>query len=339
MRISLAVTSIIIMMSGIMSSPALSHSCEINRPVVFASLDWDSNMFHTAVAGYIIEHGYGCKIDQIPGSTIPLLNGMIRGGIDITMEIWANSVAEMWENALKSGKIIKVGINFSDAEQGWYIPKYLVEGDDAPARGLKSVSDLPKFKHVFADPENPRKGRFYNCIAGWTCELINSRKLIGYGLHKDFTNFRPGTGAALAAVVESNIKRKRPILFAYWTPSTLIGKIRDQIIKLQEPAYDKKIWDEMNQRENPSQATADPVISVPIGVNAAFAKQAPSLIEFLKKYRTNSDLTSRALAYMSRTDSTARDTAINFLQENETIWTQWVPEGVASNVKSALARD
>src|SRR3546814_4923485 len=38
------------------------------------------------------------------------------------------------------------------------------------------------------------KGRFYNCPAGWTCELDNSEMLKSYGLEKTYTNFRPGTG-------------------------------------------------------------------------------------------------------------------------------------------------
>ncbi|MGV8790420.1 glycine betaine ABC transporter substrate-binding protein, partial [Pseudomonas aeruginosa] len=47
---------------------------------------------------------------------------------------------------------------------------------------------------VFRDPEEPGKGRFYHCPAGWTCELENSEMLKRYGLEETFTNFRPGTG-------------------------------------------------------------------------------------------------------------------------------------------------
>ena len=48
------------------SSPAKINDpqveCELQRPVSMAGLDWESNAFHTAIAGYIVEHGYGCKV-------------------------------------------------------------------------------------------------------------------------------------------------------------------------------------------------------------------------------------------------------------------------------------
>ncbi len=68
------------------SAPGSSQAagCEIDKPIVFAGLDWDSNSFHVAVAQFIMKNGYGCEVDKIPGTTIPMLNGMIRGDIDVT---------------------------------------------------------------------------------------------------------------------------------------------------------------------------------------------------------------------------------------------------------------
>lgn len=321
-----------------LQAPAQAQSCEIDRPVVFAGLDWDSNAFHSALAQYIIEHGYGCKTDLIPGSTIPLLNGMARGDIDVTMEIWKDNVTEAWNKAVDAGQVVEVGTNFPDAVQAWFVPKYLVEGDDAPAKGLKSVADLPKYKELFADPEEPGKGRFYNCIAGWGCEVVNTKKFNAYGLGEHYTNFRPGTGAALAAAIESNIKRKKPIFFYYWGPTWVLGKVGDQVVQLEEPAYDKETWEAMGAAENPTKVTAYPIVEVTIGANKAFADQAPKLIAFLKKYETTNALVSQALAYMQDTGGSAEDAAKNFLKENEAMWTSWVPADVADRVKSALSQ-
>jgi glycine betaine/proline transport system substrate-binding protein len=55
------------------------------------------------------------------------------------------------------------------------VPRYIVEGPGAVAPGLRSVADLPDYVALFADPEEPGKGRFYNCPAGWVCEVINSK--------------------------------------------------------------------------------------------------------------------------------------------------------------------
>ena len=42
------------------------------------------------------------------------------------------------------------------------------------------------------------------------------------------------------------------------------------------------------------------------------------------------------LVYMSDNQAQGSDAAIEFLQQHEDIWTQWVPSGVADKVKSAL---
>lgn len=68
------------------------------------------------------------------------------------------------------GTVEAVGLAYPDAVQGWFVPRYLVEGDDAPAAGLTSVSQLGEYAEVFQDPEDPDMGRFYNCIAGWVAK-------------------------------------------------------------------------------------------------------------------------------------------------------------------------
>ncbi|GHB28418.1 hypothetical protein GCM10007094_16170 [Pseudovibrio japonicus] len=324
---------------AVSSAEAADPVCEIDRPIVFAGLDWDSNAFHNSVAQFIAEKGYGCETDVIPGSTIPLLNGMARGDIDVTMEIWPDNVTEALAEGQERKQFVDLGVNFPDATQAWFVPKYLVEGDDAPAKGLKSVADLPKYKDVFADPEEPGKGRFYNCIAGWGCEVINSKKLNAYKLNETYVNFRPGTGAALAAAIESNLRRKKPILFYYWGPTWVMGKVIDDLVQLEEPAYNKEIWDELSDETDPSKVTravAYPLSATHVYVNTEFHETAPKLVEFLTAYETTSNDVSKALAFMQDTGGTTDDAAVEFLKTNEELWTNWVPADVAERVKSAL---
>lgn len=313
--------------------------CELDRPIVLAALDWDSSAFHNAVTSFILEHGYGCQTTFVEGSTIPLLSRMARGQIDVTMEMWSPNVEEAWKQAVARGAVRSLGINFPDATQAWFVPKYLVEGDDAPAKDLKSVFDLPKYKDLFADPDTPGKGRFTNCILGWGCEVINTKKLHAYGLLDSFTNFRPGTGAALSSAIESDIQNKRPIVFYYWGPTWLLGKVGDQIVELEEPSYDEEIWARLTEASNPddvSEATAYPLVAVFKAVNTGFAESAPSIVEFLSRYETTNAMVSKALAYMQDHNATADEAAVHFLKENPDIWSAWVPAEAADTVKAAL---
>ncbi len=310
--------------------------CDIDRPIVFAGNDWDSSRLHNSVARFILEKGYGCQTDEMPGTTVPLLNGIARGDIDVTMEIWKNAVVKVWEEHLKEGTVVELGSNFDDAVQGIFVPKWLVEGKDAPAPDLKSVTQLVKYKHLFADKEEPEKGRFYNCILGWSCADINTKKLAAYGLADDFVDFRPGAGAAVSSAVETAMLRKKPIVFYYWTPSWLIGRFADDLVMLEEPAYDEAIWKDLSENDHPKKATAYPLVNVLIAANKKFTEASPVVTEFLSKYKTRSEDISAVLDYMRKNKTDATASARYFLTTYPKVWTQWVPADVAERVKAAL---
>lgn len=336
-----AVAALCVLSSFTVSGTAAAQdaSCELDRPVVFAGLDWDSNAVHTEIARFIMEKGFDCRTDIIPGTTVPLLNGQIRGDIDVTMEMWRDNVRDIYDPAIADGKAVDLGVNYPDAVQGWFVPNYVISGENTVAPDLKSVADLPKYKDVFADPEEPGKGRFYNGVAGWGAEGVSTKKLYAYGLDKDYTNFRAGSGSALVGAAEAALLRKRPIVFYYWGPTWFLGKIGDQVTMLEEPPFNQEVWDKLQAETNPEnvkEATAFPVIEVTISANPDFVKAAPKLAEFLRAYETTGTQVSGILAWMQEQEGSPADAAKHFLTENKAQWHKWVPEDVAARVDAAL---
>ncbi|WP_420393758.1 ABC transporter substrate-binding protein [Acuticoccus sp.] len=328
--------------AGLLATPVVTpvHAQDatcggLDRPVVFGGLDYGSAAFHTALARTILDEGYGCATDVIPGATLVLHQGLPRGDIDIIMEVWTANPAQAFVDAEADGTVERLGATFPDASEGWFVPRYLVEGEGAPAPELRSVDQLADYKELFEDPEEPSKGRFLNCVAGWQCEVVNTKKLIAYGLDDDYSNVRPGTGAALEAAVESAVLRERPVLFYHWAPTALVGKY--DFIKLEEPAYDEATWSAMMEAEEPDAATAYPDTRVVIGANTEFTEAAPELEAFLQAYGTTAAQTSKALATMADPDVSPEDAAMAFLRDNRDTWQAWVPEEVAVNVGEAIA--
>ncbi len=309
-------------------------ACELKRPVKFAGLDYDSAAFHTAVAQEIVRTGFGCEVDRVPGATAALVNGLARGDVDVIMEIWLANPVDAWVKASEAGRVTALGTTFPDASEGWFVPRYVVQGDKPAAPGLKFVTDLKATAQVFADPEEPTKGRFYNCPAGWVCEGINTKKLKAYGLDGLYTNVRGGSGEALVAAIESAIKRQRPVLFYYWGPSWLVGAY--DLVKLQEPAFDEAVWAELKRQDSPARATAYPDSRVVIGANVDTVRDAPAIAAFLKAYTTSSELTSRMLAAARAAGITPEAQAKVFLKDNPDLWKRWVPADVAAKVAAAL---
>ena len=309
-------------------------ACGIDRTIIFGDLGYDSAQFHNALARFILEAGYGCDTDAIPGETIPLNNGLARGDIDVLMEVWMGNPTPSWIAAEAAGDVVAIGTNFPDATEGWFVPRYVVEGPDAVAPGLRSVADLPNYVDLFADPEEPGMGRFYNCPAGWVCEGVNSKKLVAYGLDEYYVNFRV-SGQALVAAAESAVLQGNPVLFYYWSPTWLMGKY--DFYKLEEAPFDQAIWDAMNAADNPTAATAYPISNVIIGANTEFADAAPGVVAFLEAYETTSLMVSQSLAFMQESGATPAEAAEEFLRVNPDVWTAWVSSDVAGRVNAALS--
>jgi glycine betaine/proline transport system substrate-binding protein len=312
-----------------------------SRPIILAGLDWDSVQVHNAIASHILEEGFGCRTDSIPGSTVPMQQGVVRGDIDVAMEVWTDNLPEFMPAALESGQVIDLGINFADANQGWFVPRYMIEGDpergiEAVAPDLRSVADLERYAGLFRDPEQPNKGRFYNCIIGWVCEEINTEKLEAYGLDDDFSNFRPGTGVALATSMESAYLRGEPWFGYYWGPTWVLGKL--DMYQLQEPEYSEACWERLSDTSTPSgEGCAYPASTVIVVVNGEFAAEIDSaIIDFLRDYETSNEMVSGLLAYMEENDETLEGAARHFLETRADVWSEWVPADVQERVAASL---
>jgi glycine betaine/proline transport system substrate-binding protein len=296
-------------------------------PIVFADLGWDSALVHNQIAAFILENGYGYPESEFtPGETIPLFAGLERGDIDVNMECWTENQQEAYDKAIAAGTVVDLGDNFWDNWQGWLVPTYMVESGDIPAD--ITVDQMSQYWELFKDPEDPSKGRFYSCIAGWECEKINEAKFASYGLDDNYNVFLPGSGAALLASMVAAYEKGEPWFGYYWAPTPALGKYDMTVV--QEPAYSDAAWNDGYKCEYPA-------VKVSILVNKEFHDATdPAVIEFLTKYSTTTTQNNKVLAYILDTGASYEDAAVYFLQEFEDVWTTWVPDDVAKKVKDAL---
>ena len=304
--------------------------CELHRPVKFGGMSWDSNLVMVGIERLIMEKGYGCKSEVLPTETLPALAALQRGDLDINSEVWLNSVAEPWDKAVKTGKVKRVGDLYMGGE-AWFVPRYTAER----LPGLKSASDLPKYKKAFQDPEEPSKGRFYTCPAGWGCEVTSGNLFHALKLDKTFTLYSPGSGAAQKAALMSAYKRKQNVVFYYWYPTPLVGAL--DLVKLKLPPYDAAkhtcLTSPGCRNPQPSDYPPNPVFTA---VSTRFEKEAPSLVRFLSKVSIPQPVEDATLAHMEKSGDEAPDVARWFLKNQASVWTKWVPADVAARVQAAL---
>lgn len=311
-------------------------------PIHFGDITWESGSFTTELLRFIVEHGFGYPTDTLPGSTVSMEVALARNDIQVIAEEWAGR-SPAWVKAEQAGQVFAVGDTVKNADEGWWVPEYVVKGDPqqgiAPmAPDLRTVTDLKRYPKVFEDPEAPGKGRFLNSPSGWTSETVNSQKLKAYGLDDLYVNFRSGSGAALDAEITSAIRRHKPVLFYYWSPTPLMGRFK--LLRLEEPPFDPAAWATLTDASHPHpRGSRSLPAKLSIGVSAAFRQQYPELVECFARVDLPIDTLNRALAEMSEKRQPPAEAARAFLQNTPQLWQSWVPKEVADKVSAALAQE
>ena len=320
--------------------PAPSSACGPGQSVKFAGINWESGEFITAVMREILERGYSCKTETVPGNTVTLEQALADNDIQILAEEWV-SRSDTWKKAADAGQVRAIGHPFTDASEGWYVPDYMVHGDPArnikaTAPGLDSVAQLsqPQYLALFRDPEQPQQGRFLNCPSGWTCEGVNTAKLHAYGLDGRYVDFRPGTGPAMDAAIVSAYDQGRPLLFYYWSPSAIAGKLK--LHHLQEPPWSDACWKDLTSKTGRhTQGCAAPPATIAYGVSAPFAQDAPAVTAMLGKATfAMTDLNANLVAIAG--GATPQTQAIAFLKARPEVWHGWVDTATAARIDASL---
>lgn len=315
---------------------------ELDRPIEFAEQAGDSFQMLNAIARFVAEEGYGYETNATHAETVAMWQGLTTGDMDVSMEIWVDQMPN-WEQGLEDGLVHDLGTSIDESVQGWFVPTYVIEGDEERgiepmAPGLSHVDDLPDYWEVFQDPEDSDKGRFYDCIAGWECEQVNRAKFEYYGLDDYFNRFLPGSGPALDTSLVTAYDRGDAWLGYYWGPTWIFGQLN--LTMLEEPEYTEECWDEvmaaMSEDRAADEACHYPAVPVHVSVHADFPDLAPDYVEFLGNVEMTMDQVSEILLYMHENDVDAHEGAMWWMNENEDIWSDWLPDDIEENVKEAM---
>ena len=134
--------------------------------LVIAEQNWASAELMANVDKIILEKGYGCEVELIPGSTMPTFTSMNdKGTPDMNPEQWANAVYEPSKVAVSEKRIVVANkAPITGLGEGWWITPATVEKHPE----IKGMTALEILEHPewFPDKEDPSKGAFVGCPAG-----------------------------------------------------------------------------------------------------------------------------------------------------------------------------
>lgn len=328
------ITSTVLLACASLSMPAIANEC---GKVTIADMNWNSASLVANIDRFILEHGFGCDAELVPGDTMPTGTSMIeKGQPDLAPEFWANAMREALDKGVAEGRIRYAGTTLSDgAEEGFWVPAYMVEKDPtlATIAGIKANAKL--FKH----PEDPTKSGFMGCPAGWNCQISTSQLFDALGLEASgFELLDPGSGAGLAGSLAKAYERQEAWFGYYWAPTSILGKYK--MVKVDfGSGIDKQHFEECITQNDclTPKATMYPPSEVGAVVTEEFAKRAPQVVNYLMGRSFTNEQMNVLLAWMEDQQADGEYAVEHFLLNYEDTWSKWVDSDTAQKIKKALA--
>ncbi len=320
--------------AGLTATSAMAGEC---GDVVIAEMNWASAEMMANVDKIILENGYGCNVELIPGATTSTFASMNEKGTpDIAPELWINAVRDLLEAAKSEGRLIVANDGpITGLGEGWWIPPYTKEAHPE----LKTVLDIIEHPELFPDSEDPSKGAFVGCPSGWGCQHVNTNLFNAFGMaDKGWVLVDPGSAAGLDGSIAKANERKQNWFGYYWTPTAIIGKYNLQKVPFGVDYAGDEHWNTCIAVEGcpdpkPTSWIKSEVNSV---ITEKFSKAGGPAIEYIGKRVFPGEVMNAMLVYMTDEQAAGEDAAIEFLTKYEDIWMPWVSPEAAEKIKAAL---
>lgn len=307
--------------------------------LTMAEMNWASAELMANVDAIILEAGYGCDVELIPGATTTTFASMNeKGEPDVAGELWINAVREPLEAAIGEGRLHSIVQGpITGLGEGWWVdPKFAADHPE-----ITSVEQLLEHPEFFPYQEDESKGAFLGCPAGWGCQLTNANLFRAFDMEaKGWTLVDPGSAAGLDGSIAKAVERGEYWFGYYWAPTAIIGKYGLKLLEWETEWGGTENWDGCIVKAEqdcldpkPTSYTESEVHSV---ITDRLQKEGGIAVEYLSKRVFPGEVMNEMLVYMTDNQAGGEDAAYHFLETHEDIWMGWVSEDAAAKIKSEL---
>lgn len=322
--------------------PAMANN--ERKPIRLYDGGWENIQVNNAIAKYLIESVFSLQVETVPSNVPDMQKQMKAGTIDINMEMWRSLMNPWVTGALNDGAIVDLGVTYESASQGFYVPTYVISGDDergiSPvAPQLKTVEDLVDLAAVFAGEKD--SAGYINCIPGWACRETNLVRMAAYGVSDQFESIELSSEAELNEMIHSQYKQGMPFVTYYWDPSPLLGQL--DMTLLEEPDYNDGCWVKVEQAitdykpgNTSEEACAYKTVPISKFATTSFRQQHPEVAELLQRMMVGTDMVRTLVGHMTKNEVSADVTALHFLETYPDVWKSWLTPDQVARVTASL---
>ena len=306
--------------------------------VTIAEMNWASAEFMANVDKIILEAGYGCSVELIPGATLTTFASMDTKGVpDVAPELWTQAVEVPLAAAIASGSLLSVNPKpIAGAGEGWVVPSYTLANHPE----LKTVLDIIEHPELFPFNEDPSKGAFIGCPAGWGCQQVNANLFRAFDMEaKGWVLVDPGSAAGLDGAMAKAVDRGEDYFGYYWSPTAMMGKYNMQMVDFGVPFVEMDHWTNCLTQANciePQQSAWSASEINTIVTDSFINNNDPKAVAYFGKRVFPAAEMGAMLVYMGDNQAGGEDAAIEFLLNYESLWTQWVGVQAANLIKKSL---
>ena len=310
--------------------------------LVIAEQNWASAELMANVDKIILEKGYGCEVELVPGATMPTFTSMNdKGTPDMNPEQWANAVYEPLKVAVSEKRIFVANkAPITGLGEGWWITPGTVEKYPQ----IKGMTALEILEHPewFPDKEDPSKGAFVGCPAGWGCQLANANLFVAYEMEKKgWTLIDPGSAAGLDGTISKASDSGKPWFGYYWNPTSMVGKYGLIPVPFGVDFAGRDNWDNCIMKPAGECANPKKTAWTKSEVNSLITKSfvdkgGKEAVAYVEKRTYPGDIMNGMLVYMADNQAKGSDAAVEFLKKHEDLWGKWVSSSAKKKIKAGL---
>tara|TARA_B100000427_G_scaffold142277_1_gene118501 strand:+ start:394 stop:1503 length:1110 start_codon:yes stop_codon:yes gene_type:complete len=339
MKIKRILISALVILGFTSFSNVANASC---GSLVIAEQNWASAELMANVDKVILEEGYGCEVELVPGATMPTFTSMNdKGTPDMNPEQWANAVYEPLKVAVKEKRIfVANGAPITGLGEGWWLTPGSIE-KHPELKGMTALQILER-PDLFPDKEDPSKGAFVGCPAGWGCQLANANLFVAYEMEKKgWKLIDPGSAAGLDGTISKASDSGKPWFGYYWNPTSMVGKYGLIPVDFGVEFAGRDNWDNCIMKPAGECASPKPTAWTKSEVNSLITKSfkekaGKGPTKYVEKRTYPGEVMNGMLVYMADNQAKGSDAAVEFLVRYPDVWTKWVPANVADKIRKGI---
>ncbi|MBT2515626.1 glycine betaine ABC transporter substrate-binding protein [Arthrobacter sp. ISL-30] len=259
----------------------------------------------------------GGRAEVLQGAVTETMAAASKGQPIVGMVNWRWQTPELWDKYVGEGGVVEVGTTDYPGEEGWYVPAYVIKGDEKrgiePAcPGLPNWEALNDCASAFATAKTGNKGQYMSGAESWAFAYGDPQRIENLNLNYEMVF--AGSEAALYADLTRAYEQGKPWLGLMWRPNYMTQKY--DLTRVEFPEHSAECWGK-------TYACQWPETVIYQWASSVIEKDHPTLWQILKNYDLNNDQLQELQAKVIDDGLSPQEAVKEWMQDNRDVWTSW----------------